>query len=295
MAMFSLFPTIQMDLARMRLLNADLHCHSTVSDGWLDPEDVVRRAKANGVELLALTDHDELGGLAAAAATAAKLDLRFVSGVEISVSFFRETIHIVGLGIDPAERTIVDGLRQLRAGRGARAQRIADALAEVGIQGALEGAHSFARNPALVSRAHFARHLVASGVMPDVKTVFDHYLARGKPGFVDHEWVSLEDAVGWITGAGGVAVLAHPARYRVSMADMACLLDRFVAAGGEGIEVVSGAHSEDEMRRFATVARQRGLLASRASDFHGERESPVDLGRCSPLPPDLTPVWSRLI
>lgn len=279
----------------MRLLNVDLHCHSTVSDGWLEPADVVRRAQANGVDLLALTDHDELGGLERAAATAAELGLRFVPGVEISVTFAGETVHIVGLGVDPNESALVEGLRHLRAGRDARALRIAEALAEVGIRGALEGAHRFARNPALVSRAHFARHLVASGVMPDVKTVFDHYLVRGKPGFVEHAWASLEDAVGWVTRAGGIAVVAHPARYRLSTADMGRLFDRFVAAGGEAVEVVSGAHSEDEMRRFATVARQRGLLASRASDFHGEKESPVDLGRCNPLPPDLTPVWSRLI
>ncbi|ENO90514.1 3',5'-nucleoside bisphosphate phosphatase [Thauera linaloolentis] len=284
-----------MELAELHALNADLHCHSTVSDGWLEPADVVRRAKANGVELLALTDHDELGGLAVAAATASELGLRFIPGVEVSVSFADETIHIVGLGIDPQNSGIVAGLRQIRSGRDARAVRIGEALAAAGIGGALEGARRFARNPALVSRAHFARHLVASGVMPDVRTVFDHYLVRGKPGFVEHEWASLEDAVGWIVGAGGIAVVAHPARYRLSNADMGRLLDRFVAAGGEAIEVVSGAHSEDEMRRFATVARQRGLLASRASDFHGEKESPVDVGRCNPLPPDLTPVWSRFI
>lgn len=284
-----------MKFADLHALNADLHCHSTVSDGWLEPADVVARAKANGVELLALTDHDELGGLGIAAAAAAGLGLRFVPGVEISVSFADETIHIVGLGIDPQEPGIIAGLQQIRSGRDARAARIGEALAEAGIRGALEGARRFARNPALVSRAHFARHLVASGVMPDVRTVFDHYLVRGKPGFVDHEWASLEDAVGWIRGAGGTAVVAHPARYRLSNAGMERLLDRFVAAGGEAIEVVSGAHTEDEMRRFATVARRRGLLASRASDFHGENESPVDLGRCNPLPPDLTPVWSRFI
>ncbi|WP_156480672.1 3',5'-nucleoside bisphosphate phosphatase [Thauera humireducens] len=283
------------DLAALHAMNADLHCHSTVSDGWLEPVEVVRRAKANGVDLLALTDHDELGGLALAAAAAAESGVGFVAGVEVSVSFAGETIHIVGLGIDPGNPDLIAGLRQVRAGRDARARRMSEALAAVGIAGALEGAHRFARNPALVSRAHFARHLVASGVMPDVRTVFDHYLVRGKPGFVEHEWASLEDAVGWIVGAGGIAVVAHPARYRLSAADMTRLLDRFVAAGGEAIEVVSGAHSDDEMRRFATVARQRGLLASRASDFHGEKESPVDLGRCNLLPSDLTPVWSRLI
>ncbi|MBR0564846.1 PHP domain-containing protein [Azoarcus sp. L1K30] len=275
-------------------MNADLHCHSTVSDGWLDPEAVVRRAAANGVELLALTDHDEIGGLEQASRVAAELGVRFVDGVEISTSFCGETIHIVGLGFDRTHPVLIAGLRQVRSGRDARALRISAALEMVGIHDALAGARQFARNPALVSRAHFARHLVAAGIMPDVRTVFDHYLVRGKPGFVEHEWASIEEATGWICAAGGIAVIAHPARYRLSSANLALLFDRFIAAGGEGVEVVSGAHSEDEMRRFATIARQRGLLASRASDFHGEQESPVDLGCCNPLPSDLTPVWSRL-
>ncbi len=280
---------------RLRAINADLHCHSTVSDGWLEPEGVVLRALANGVELLALTDHDEVGGIDAAARVAQAHGLGFVAGVEISVSFAGETIHIVGLGIDHRHPVLLEGLAQVRSGRDERARLMSEALEKVGIRGALAGARRFARNPELVSRAHFARHLVASGVMPDVRTVFDHYLVRGKPGFVEHEWAALEDAVGWIRAAGGIAVVAHPARYRLSTADMARLFDRFVAAGGEAVEVVSGAHSEDEMRRFATLARQRGLLASRASDFHGENESPVDLGRRNPLPPDLEPVWVRLL
>lgn len=276
-------------------LNADLHCHSTMSDGWLEPAAVVRRAKAHGVDLLALTDHDELGGLAEAAAEAARLELDFVPGVEASVSFAGETIHVVGLGFDPHDRRLNEGLAQVRSGREERAERIAAELARVGLKGTLEGARQFARNPVLISRAHFARHLVASGVMPNVKTVFDHYLAKGKPGYVEHEWAALEEAVGWIRGAGGIAVLAHPARYRISTAELETLLDHFSACGGEGIEVVTGAHSEDEIRRFAAASRARGLLASRGSDFHGEQESAVDIGFCKPLPPGLEPVWSRLM
>ncbi len=279
----------------MSPMNVDLHSHSTVSDGWLEPRALVQRGATNGVELMALTDHDEVGGIDAAAEAAAEIGVQLVPGVEISVSFAGETVHIVGLGIDHRCPTLVDALAELRAGRDARARRMSDELARCGIADAYEGARRFARNPELVSRAHFARHLVASGVMPDVKTVFDHYLARGKPGFVAHQWAALVDAVSWIRAAGGIAVVAHPARYRLSGADMARLFDEFIAAGGEAVEVVSGAHTADEMRRFATVARQRGLLASRASDFHGEKESTVDIGRCNPLPADLTPVWSRLI
>lgn len=276
-------------------MNADLHCHSNRSDGWLSPREVVCRAAANGVRLLALTDHDEVGGIDEALVTARALgDIEVVPGVEISVSFRGETVHVVGLAIDHRDPALTAGLARLRSGRMARAQRIGAALEAVGFHGALEGAQRFAANPALVGRAHFARHIVDSGRMPDVATVFRHYLAKGKPGFVEHRWASLDEAVGWIRGAGGIAVIAHPGRYRFSEADMNALFDRFVACGGEALEVVSGAHSDAETRRFASLARRRGLLASRASDFHGANESAIDLGGCVPLPHDLRPVWSRL-
>lgn len=273
--------------------NPDLHCHSSRSDGYLSPSQVVERAAAHGVDLLALTDHDEVGGIDEALAAAARSGLRLLPGVEISVSFEGETVHVVGLGIDHRESTLLAGLRSVREGRDARAVRIGDALAGCGIHGALAGARALALNPDLVSRAHFARHLVAIGLFADVHSVFDHYLAKGKPGYVEHEWATVEQAVGWIRAAGGIAVIAHPARYRLSQAQMEALFDRFQAAGGEAVEVVAGAHTPDELRRFAAVARRRGLLASRASDFHGVGESPVDLGRCNPLPEGLVPVWSR--
>ncbi|MDR0563517.1 MAG: PHP domain-containing protein [Azoarcus sp.] len=278
-------------------MNADLHCHSTVSDGCLEPAEVVRRAHGNGAELLSLTDHDDLGGIEEAAREAASLGVRFVPGVEISVSYQDATVHIVGLGVDPKNPALLAGLAQVRAGRGERARKMSDALARIGLGGMLSGARRFARNPALIGRAHFARHLVASGVMPDVRTVFNHYLVRGKPGFVPHHWANLEDAVAWIRGAGGVAVVAHPARYcqRLSRAAMERLFDDFIAAGGEAVEVVAGSHTPEEAQRFATLARRRGLLASMGSDFHGEDESTVDVGRCNPLFPDLAPVWHRLV
>lgn len=284
-----------MQTSATKAMNADLHCHSTVSDGWLAPAEVVCRALANGVTMLALTDHDEVSGLDEAIAAARGTGLTLVPGVEISVSFLSETVHVVGLGIDHRDAVLCAGLAQLRCGRGERAARMSTALEAVGVHGALEGARRFAANPDMVGRAHFARHLVAIGLMPDVGTVFRHYLAKGKPGYVEHEWASLADAVTWIRGAGGIAVIAHPARYRLSGAHMDLLFDRFGALGGEAVEVVSGAHSHAEMLKFASVARRRGLLASRASDFHGEGEGPVDLGRCGPLPADLTPVWSRLL
>lgn len=278
----------------MNALNADLHCHSTASDGTLSPVEVVRRAHANGVDLLALTDHDELLGIADAAAEAADIGLRFVPGVEISVSWLDQTLHIVGLGVDPANQALISGLAQVRGGRDGRAMRIGDELARIGIHGAFEGALRYVGNPALVTRAHFARYLVEIGVAKNVHDVFLHYLARGKPGYVEHVWATLEDAVGWIKGAGGLAVVAHPGRYRLSCAEMNMLFEQFRDLGGEAVEVSCGAHDGGQLLAFARMARKYALLASRASDFHGPEDSPIDLGRASPLPPDLTPVWTRL-
>lgn len=280
----------------MKPLNADLHCHSTVSDGLLAPAELVRRAHGNGVELLALTDHDELGGLGEARATADELGLRFVDGAEVSISWGDDqTVHIVALGIDPANPALVEGLRQVRSGRDARAGRMAEELDRVGIHGAYQGALRHAGNPALVSRSHFARYIVEQGHAKDVKSVFDHWLARGKPGYVQHAWATLEDALGWIDGAGGVAVIAHPGRYRLSAAERRELFSAFKDLGGRGIEVLSGSHKDDEVREYSRVAREFGFFASRGSDFHGPGESWVDLGRMPDLPEDLTPVWSQLV
>lgn len=278
----------------MKPLNADLHCHSTVSDGLLVPAEVVRRAHGNGVELLALTDHDELGGLAEARAAADEVGLRFVNGVEVSISWSDDqTVHVVGLGVDPAHPALADGLREVRSGRDARAGRMAAELDKVGIHGAYEGALRYVGNPALISRAHFARYIVELGMAKDTKAVFDHWLAKGKPGYVSHAWATLEQAVAWIVGAGGTAVIAHPGRYRLSKAERRELFGAFKDMGGEGLEVLSGSHGAEEAQEFARICREFGFLASRASDFHGPGESWIDLGRMPDLPEDLSPVWSK--
>jgi hypothetical protein len=277
----------------MNVMNADLHCHSTVSDGLLSPAAVVERAKANGVDLLALTDHDEIGGLDEAIAAAAAHGIRFVTGTEISVSWGDDqTVHIVALNFDHRYPALVEGLGRVRGGRDARAGRMAAELAKHGIDGAYEGALKYAGNPALISRAHFARYIVERGFAPDVKSVFDHWLAKGKPGYVSHPWAELPDALAWIKGAGGVAVIAHPGRYRLTAAERRALYVAFKELGGQGIEVVSGSHNADEQREFAAIAREFGFMASRASDFHGPGESWIDLGRMAQLPPDLKPVWA---
>ncbi len=280
----------------MKAMNADLHCHSTVSDGLLSPSDLVQRAKGNGVELLALTDHDELGGLAEARSTAEEIDLRFVDGVEISISWGDDqTVHIVGLGIDPANTALAEGLNQVRSGRDARAGRMAAELDKVGIHGAYEGALRHVGNPALISRSHFARYIAEQGHAKDVKSVFDHWLAKGKPGYVEHSWATLEDALSWIIGAGGIAVVAHPGRYRLSKTERRQLFVAFKELGGRGIEVLSGSNKDEEVREYSRIAREFGFLASRASDFHGPGESWIDLGKLPDLPEDLIPVWSQLI
>ncbi len=272
-------------------MNADLHAHSRVSDGALAPAEVVRRAVAHGVQLFALTDHDEVGGLDEARDAATALGLVFVAGVEISVTWGGETIHVVGLRIDPACRALREGLARTRSGRDARAREMGDDLARVGIAHAYAGALKYVGNPAMVGRMHVARYIVERGVCRDVQEVFQRYLGEGKPGFVAHRWAKLDDALAWIRAAGGVAVLAHPGRYRLDDTALWALIAAFREAGGEGIEVVSGSHTRDQYQRFAQVAREFGLLASRGSDFHAPDESRVDLGSLAPLPDSLVPVW----
>ena len=278
----------------MHLLNADLHCHSRFSDGTLSPSALARRAHANGVELWALTDHDETSGLAEAAAAAAELGLNFVPGVEISVTFAKETVHIVGLGFDPANAVLLAGLALTRGGRLTRAQAMADGLAQVGVKGAFEGALRYVGNPARVSRTHFARWLVETGVCSDTGSVFRRYLTEGKPGFVTHQWAGLGEAVRWITGAGGVAVIAHPGRYRLTVNEEYALFSEFKAHGGRGVEVLTGSHGQADTAKYTAMAQEFGLLASRGSDFHSPEESRTDLGTLPGLPGTLTPVWQAL-
>ena len=276
------------------ILNADLHCHSVVSDGTLTPEALAERAASHGVELWALTDHDEIGGQARAAAAAKAVGMRYVTGVEISVTFLGKTVHIVGLGMDTDNAVLCEGLERTRGGRRLRAQDMADGLAKVGIKGAFEGALQYVSNPDLISRTHFARHLVETGVCKDTNEVFRKYLTEGKPGFVGHRWASLKDAVGWITGAGGMAVVAHPARYKFSPNEEFALFTEFKGHGGRGVEVVTGSHSAAEYVTYAATAQEFGLAASRGSDFHSPLESHTELGTLPYLPGGLTPVWELL-
>jgi 3',5'-nucleoside bisphosphate phosphatase len=276
------------------ILNADLHCHSVVSDGTLTPEDLAQRAAANGVELWALTDHDEIGGVLRARDAAARCGMRFLSGVEISVSFLHQTVHIVGLGFDPSDTDLQNGLAQTRGGREGRAREMAAGLAGVGIKGAYEGALKYVGNPNLISRTHFARFLVETGVCQETSEVFRKYLTEGKPGFVPHRWAALGDALRWITGAGGVAVIAHPGRYKFTANEEYALFTEFKAHGGQATEVVTGSHTSADFVKYAEMAKEFGLAASRGSDFHSPGESRIDLGQLPYLPGELKPVWELL-
>ena len=276
-------------------LNVDLHCHSTVSDGVLSPTEVATRAAGNGVNVWSLTDHDEVGGQQEAARVASELGMTYIPGIEISVTWAGHTLHIVGLGIDPDNEAMNAGLNRIRDDRELRAREMSEKLAQFGIMDAYEGALKFADNPNLLSRTHFARYIVETGHCKSMQEVFDRYLGDGKPGYVAGDWAGLEEAINWINQSGGIAVIAHPGRYKYSRSEFSTLFKTFKLMGGRGIEVVTGSHTVDQYHQYANIARQYGFFASCGSDFHSPSESSMDLGKLPPLPSGLTPIWEALI
>lgn len=278
-------------MSQTNQINADLHCHSRISDGVLEPAVLAQRARDNGVQMWSLTDHDELSGLAEAGSAARALGMTFIPGVEVSATWAKQTVHVVGLNIDPDHPVLNQGLNGIRAGRIERAREMAQRLEALGIENSYEGALRYAGNPGLLSRTHFARYLVEQGACKTMQDVFNRYLGDGKPGYVRVHWSSLADAVSWIIQAGGRAVLAHPGRYLYTPVQFGALFDEFKQLGGKGIEVVTGSHSPDQYREYAGIAKRYGFLASRGSDFHAPAESRIDLGSMPPLAVDLKPVW----
>ncbi|MCW8905875.1 MAG: PHP domain-containing protein [Sedimenticola sp.] len=269
----------------------DLHSHSAASDGTLTPSELVARAASAGVGVLALTDHDTTDGIEEAGNAALEYSICLVAGVEISVTWGGQVVHVVGLGINPGNEVLQEGLAGLRKFREWRAGEIGRRLQREGIEGAYEGASAHARG-ALISRTHFARFLVDQGYADDMRKVFKHYLTKGKPGHVAGEWADLADAIGWIRQAGGEAVIAHPARYSMTRSKLKRLLGEFREAGGVALEVVSSSHSRDEVFAMAKHALDHRLMASVGSDFHGPETPWAALGRLQPLPPTVTPIWS---
>jgi predicted metal-dependent phosphoesterase TrpH len=271
-------------------LQYDLHCHSLASDGTLTPAGLVRAAHTAGVQVLALTDHDTTDGIREAAGCAAPLGLQLIPGVEISVTWQSLTVHILGLNVDPGCAVLQAGLQRIREFRGRRATEIARRLDRAGITGSYAGAVALAKGR-IIGRTHFARYLVEQGYAGSLREVYRHYLVQGKPGHVRGVWATLEEALGWITAAGGLAVIAHPARYRLSAGKLRRLIGEFREAGGAGMEVVSGSHTRDNVTAMAGYARAGGLLASRGSDYHGPENPWVRLGQLMELPPGCTPIW----
>lgn len=271
-------------------LRYDLHTHSTASDGTLTPPELVDFAHQQGVDVLALTDHDVTKGLAEATQAASLQSMTLISGVEISVSWRHQTIHILGLNIDAEDTSLLTGLEKLRAFRVWRAEEIGRRLEKAGIGGAFEVALTMS-NGKNISRTHFARFLAQAGYARDVRQVFKRYLVRGKPGYVPGQWAELAEVIGWIHAAGGIAVIAHPARYKISATRLRELIEQFKKEGGQAIEVVSGTHSRDECERIAQLARHYDLLASRGSDFHDPAVAYIKMASLADLPENLTPVW----
>jgi predicted metal-dependent phosphoesterase TrpH len=272
--------------------NYDLHNHSTCSDGLLTPTQLIELAVRTGANPIALTDHDTVDGLAEARLAAESSGTVLINGVEISVSWGDTTLHIVGLDIDPAAGELAAGLRGIRAGRIERGRKIAAALDRLGIEGTFEGAHALAKNKTMLGRTHFARHLLERGAVKNMQAAFDRYLVKGKPAYVAHQWAGLEEAVAWIRAANGVAVLAHPGRYKLGRDEMRELLGRFKDLGGAAIEVVTGSHTREHYATYRKLAMEFGLAASRGSDYHGPGESSCEPGRLPQLHESLTPVWS---
>lgn len=268
----------------------DLHAHSNISDGLFSPTELVKHAAAHGVRVLALTDHDDIGGLAEARQAAAECGIQLINGVEISVTWKKRTLHIVGLNINPEDETIIRALVEVKQGRFDRAKQIAAGLEKVGINGSLEAALALAKQ-SILTRMHFARFLVEHHHAKDTKSVFKKFLVKGKPGFVDHQWMSLEAALDLIIGSGGVPVLAHPGRYDLGRTNMLLLLEEFRALGGVAIEVVTGSHTGAQYVEYAKYAQMFGLKASQGSDYHGKGISFMEMGRLPALPSNCVPVW----
>jgi hypothetical protein len=273
-------------------VNYDLHTHSTASDGTLKPSALVELAAASGVEVLALTDHDTVAGVAEAVRRAQEVNITLVPGVEISTTWERQVIHLVGLGVDETDPTLCQGLREIAENRETRAMAIGEKLAKCGIEGAYTGAREIVGCGA-IARPHFARYLVQQKVVPDIQSAFKKYLVRNRPAYVAGCWATFSGGVEWIRAAGGQAVVAHPARYRMSRSKLRRMLAEFIELGGTAIEVVSGAHSRDENQTMARHARELGLAASVGSDYHGPERSWSALGRLPPLPAGLRPVWEE--
>ena len=268
----------------------DLHCHSTASDGVLSPEDLLDRAAAKGVTHLALTDHDTVAGFTAAASSAAKNNISLIAGTELSCVWRGHTIHVVGLDFDPDNPEFQSALERQNGNRWSRARAIADKLVKTGVSNLLDKATAKAGGD-VPGRPHFARALVEEGVVKDSAQAFKRYLGQGKPGDVKAYWPELEEVIQWILGAGGVAVLAHPRKYKLTATRLRALVSDFKCAGGKAMEVSISGQSSGDLGFLAELCRREMLLASQGSDFHFPGAPWCELGRIAKMPDGIEPVW----
>ena len=271
----------------------DFHTHSLASDGALTPLELVRRAKAAGVRQFALTDHDTTAGYLSVRHTSEADEVGLISGVELSCRWATTTVHVVGLNFDADASQIIAVVEQLTQAREERAKKIAMRLAGVGIDGALEGAKAVA-NESQIGRPHFATWMVEAGAVNSVTEAFDKYLGAGKIGDVKMFWPPLSDVVQAITQAGGVAILAHPLKYRLTGMKLRALINDFKAAGGGAIEVLNGRQPETDLKRLSQLAEGNGLMRSVGSDFHRDFEYGPKLGIDVGRLPDGVYVWDAL-
>lgn len=273
--------------------NYDLHCHSKASDGALSPTELVQRAHEKGVTSLALTDHDTTAGLSEAQAAATTTGIKLIPGIELSTSWQNKCLHIVGLGINPEHPQLVEATHKLHLMRIERAEKIADKLEKKRIPGALEAVRK-AAGDGMITRTHFADFLLSQNHVSTQQEAFDRYLGDGKPAYVSASWTEMSQAINWITESGGIAVLAHPSRYKLTASWMKRLLTAFKEAGGQGIEVITGRINVDEIKLMAGYATRFELAGSVGSDFHSPANQWVELGRLAPLPKGIKPVWELL-
>ncbi len=269
----------------------DLHCHSTASDGTLTPQKLIQHAAEQGVDVLALTDHDTVAGLDEARQEADRQGIELINGLELSVTWKRQSLHIVALGVDVSYQPLLEGLKKIQDFRQWRGEEIARRLyKKANIPDALEGASEYAQGK-LLSRTHFARFLVEKGYVKGMQDAFTRYLKRGKSGYVSSEWTDFEQGLKWIQEAGGQAVVAHPARYEMTGTKLRTMLGEFKECGGVAMEVVSGSHSKNDYYVMADLAKRFELLASAGSDYHGPENPWIELGRLPPIPEGCTPIW----
>lgn len=271
----------------------DFHCHSDQSDGALSPEALVSRAKEFGVTHLALTDHDSIAGLARAQAQAIIERVHMISGIEFSSQWAGCGVHVVGLNIDTTSKPLLDAIAQQARVRVDRAALIAEKLHKAGIEGALEGAEAYAKGGA-IGRPHFAQYMVEVGAVANMAQAFKRYLGAGKIGDVKSGWPETEEVVEWIVEAGGIAVLAHPAKYKMTRSKLCRLTESFAEAGGGAIEVLSGKQPVGLAENLAKIANQFNLAGSCGSDFHTPGQPWQELGCASTLPSTVQPVWKLI-